>query len=160
MALSFGLASFGFVLDSGFWILDRLCRLPKCLFGFSCYLFYGTSCHTLFFCYLAATATATAATVTPAPRWLLIDITISFWCNFRLWLIFTMAGVKVIVDCKCLPRQPTGFYKLGGMVWCPVCAVGWLCVCLAFMSILNYISIIFITSPNAQRRLLAIINKL
>jgi len=42
------------------------------------------------------------------------------------------------------------------------CGVVWDdCVfALAFMSILNYISIIFITSPNAQRRLLAIINKL
>jgi len=79
----------------------------------------------LFGCFSVATA------VTPAPRWLLIDITISFWCNFRLWLIFTMAGVKVIVDCKCLPSQPTGFYKLDvcDVVWC---GVGWLCVCLGF----------------------------
>jgi len=66
--------------------------------------------------------------VTPAPRWLLIDITISFWCNFRLWLIFTMAGVKVIVDCKCLPSQPTGFYKLDVFARVYVCVSVW-CVC-------------------------------
>jgi len=39
-----------------------------------------------------------------------------------------MAGVKVIVDCKCLPSQPTGFYKLDVFARVYVCVSVW-CVC-------------------------------
>lgn len=58
----------------------------------------------------------------------LIDITISFWCHFRLWLIFKMAGVKVIVDCKCLPaNQPRILQAKCAM--CHVCVFAWMCMC-------------------------------
>lgn len=43
-----------------------------------------------------------------------------------------MAGVKVIVDCKCLPSQPTGFYKLDVFARVYVCVSVWcgMIVCL------------------------------